>query len=105
MPREFLLGAIGPRMEEQAGDCTDLMMSKGEGPVPQPQARRRLLILLQKHAVSTGGRRILCGIAKELFEVFTIAKLEKPLTIQEGAEAALGTFGIHAETRGYALDE
>ena len=48
---------------------------------------------------------ILCGIAKELFEVFTIAKLEKLLTIKEAAEAALGTFGIHAETRGYALDE
>ena len=63
------------------------------------------LILLQKHAASTGGRTILCGIAKEVFEVFTIAKLEKLLTIKEGAEAALGTFGIHAETRGYALDE
>ena len=73
--------------------------------MPQPQARRRLLILLQKHAVSTGGRRVLCGVAKELFEVFTIAKLEKLLTIKEGAEAALGTFGIHAETRRYALDE
>ena len=44
MPREFLLRVRGPRMEEQAGDCTDLMMSKGEGPVPQPQARRRLAV-------------------------------------------------------------
>ena len=83
----------------------DLLLSKGEGPVPQPQARHRLLVLLQKHAASTGGRRVLCGVAKELFEVFTIAKLEKLLTIREGAEAALGTFGIHAETRRYALDE
>ena len=48
---------------------------------------------------------ILCGIAKELFEVLKIAKLEKLLTSKEGAEAALGTFGIHAETRRYALDE
>jgi hypothetical protein len=73
--------------------------------VPQPQARRRLLILLQKHAASTGGRRVLRGPAKELFEAFKIVKLEKHLTIKEGAEAALGTFGTRAETRRYALDE
>jgi anti-sigma B factor antagonist len=55
------------------------------------------LILLQKSVAATKGRVILCGIAKEIFEVFRITKLDKVFTIKEDAKAALKVFGVSAE--------
>ncbi len=55
------------------------------------------LILLQKAVASAKGRVVLCGIAKEIFEVFKITKLDKVFTIKEDAKAALKVFGVNAE--------
>jgi anti-sigma B factor antagonist len=55
------------------------------------------LILLQKNVASTKGRVVLCGIAKEIFEVFKITKLDKVFTVKEDAKAALKVFGVSAE--------
>jgi anti-sigma B factor antagonist len=150
---------------DQSGEGINLMLSKGEGPVTQPKARRHLdvenvegvllicfttprvvqeediqaifeqlqglldnktgqelvldfrkvqflssavlgqLILLQKRAVSTGGRMVLCGIAKEIFEVFKITKLDKLFNIKEDAKAALKVFGVSAENRRQRLED
>jgi len=55
------------------------------------------LILLQKKVTSTGGRVVMCGIAKEIFEVFKITKLDKVFTVKEDAKAALKVFGVSAD--------
>ena len=55
------------------------------------------LILLQKKVASAGGRLVLCGIAKEIFEVFKITKLDKVFTIKEDVKGALKVFGVSAE--------
>ena len=55
------------------------------------------LILLQKKVASTKGRLVLCAIAKEIFEVFKITKLDKVFTITEDAKAALKVFGVNAD--------
>jgi anti-sigma B factor antagonist len=55
------------------------------------------LILLQKKAASTKGRLVLCAIAKEIFEVFKITKLDKVFTVKEDAKAALKMFGVNAD--------
>lgn len=57
------------------------------------------LILLQKKLASAKGRLVLCGIAKEIFEVFKITKLDKVFTIKEDEAAALATWGVRAEDR------
>jgi anti-sigma B factor antagonist len=55
------------------------------------------LILLQKKAAATKGRLVLCAIAKEIFEVFKITKLDKVFTVKEDAKAALKMFGVNAD--------
>ena len=55
------------------------------------------LILLQKSAASAKGRLVLCAIAKEIFEVFKITKLDKVFTVKEDAKAALKMFGVSSE--------
>ena len=55
------------------------------------------LILLQKKSAAAKGRLVLCAIAKEIFEVFKITKLDKVFTIKEDAKAALKMFGINAD--------
>jgi anti-sigma B factor antagonist len=55
------------------------------------------LILLQKKAAAAKGRLVLCAIAKEIFEVFKITKLDKVFTVKEDAKAALKMFGINAD--------
>jgi anti-sigma B factor antagonist len=55
------------------------------------------LVLLQKNVAAAGGHLLLCGIAKEILEVFKITKLDKFFTIKEDAKAALKVFGVSAE--------
>jgi anti-anti-sigma factor len=55
------------------------------------------LILLQKKVASAKGRLVLCAIAREIFEVFKITKLDKVFTIKEDAKAALKVFGVNAD--------
>jgi anti-sigma B factor antagonist len=55
------------------------------------------LVLLQKKVAATKGRMILCAIAKEIFEVFKITKLDKVFTVKEDAKAALKAYGVSAE--------
>jgi anti-sigma B factor antagonist len=55
------------------------------------------LVVLQKNVVAGGGRVVLCGIAKEILEVFRITKLDKFFTLKEDAKAALKVFGVSAE--------
>ena len=55
------------------------------------------LILLQKGVAATKGRLILCGVAKEIFEVFKITKLDKVFTVKDDAKAALKVFGVSAD--------
>jgi anti-sigma B factor antagonist len=55
------------------------------------------LVLLNKNVASSKGRLVLCGIAKEIFEVFKITKLDRVFTIKDDAKAALKVFGINAD--------
>ncbi len=55
------------------------------------------LVLLHKKVASAKGRLLLCGIAKEIFEVFKITKLDKVFTVKEDAKAALKVFGVNAD--------
>jgi anti-sigma B factor antagonist len=55
------------------------------------------LVLLHKRVASAKGRLLLCGIAKEIMEVFKITKLDKVFTIKEDSKAALKVFGVSAE--------
>jgi anti-sigma B factor antagonist len=55
------------------------------------------LVLLHKKVAPAKGLLLLCGIAKEIFEVFKITKLDKVFTIKEDVKAALKVFGVSAE--------
>ena len=50
------------------------------------------LITLNKKVQSSGGKMIMCRIAKEIMEVFEITKLNKLFNIQKEEQAALQAF-------------
>jgi anti-sigma B factor antagonist len=50
------------------------------------------LITLNKKVQTSGGKMIMCRIAKEIMEVFEITKLDKLFKIQKDEQAALQQF-------------
>jgi anti-sigma B factor antagonist len=63
------------------------------------------LILAHKKLSTGGGRMIMCGIAREIFEVFKITKLDKTFTIKPDVESALGAFAVDPERRRASLED
>ena len=50
------------------------------------------LIRLHQRLASVGGKLVLCGISKELYDVFAITKLDKMLSIVKDEPLALNSF-------------
>lgn len=53
-----------------------------------------VLIKLQKQAREIKGTIVLCGLKKELFQVFKITSLDKLFTFYDTEEQALAAFGV-----------
>lgn len=55
-----------------------------------------ILIRLQKKAGEIKGRVVLCGLRKELMQVFKITSLDRLFTFYDNEEQALAAFGVTA---------
>jgi anti-sigma B factor antagonist len=63
------------------------------------------LMVTYKKMRAAGGRMILCGIARDILEVFQITRLDAVFTIKEDEEAALAAFGVRPEDTAGELEE
>lgn len=55
-----------------------------------------ILIRLQKKAGQIKGRIVLCGLRKDLMQVFKITSLDRLFTFYDDEEQALASFGVTA---------
>jgi len=50
------------------------------------------IIRLQQHMTKVGGKLVLCGINKDIMQVFTLTKLDKMLKIVKDEQTGLNSF-------------
>ncbi len=53
-----------------------------------------VLLTLRKKLQAVKGRMVICGLRKQLYEVFRVSKLDKLFEFQPDEEKALNVFGV-----------